>query len=136
MNGLGLLKAWQEHHGELKPEFQKEFLARPEVSQITEYSNAAILHYLPYHARLKRLLQRLRSDGRTAVKKTPSVPRAQPSTRKTPRKIDNTSTNSGVGLLKKPNNPNVEKTKSKADRPDRREMTRLRGIAQENKWWE
>ena len=136
MNGFGLLKAWQEHHGELKPEFQKEFLARPEVPQITEYSNAAILHYLPYHPRLKRLLQRLRRDGRTAVKKTPSVPRTQSSTRETPRKIDNPSMSSGLRPLKKPNNPNVERTKSKNDRPDRREIIRLRGIAQQNKWWE
>lgn len=136
MNSKGLLAEWQKHHGPLAPEHREQFLARPEVVEITEYSNAAIQHYLPYHPRLKRLLHRLRSDGRTAVKRTPSVPRAQSSTRESPRKIDNLSTNSGMKPLKKPNNPNVEKTKSKKDRPNRSEMNQLRGIAQSNKWWE
>jgi hypothetical protein len=136
LNGLGLLKAWQEHHGQLTPEFQREFLARPEVEQITEYSNAAIQNYLPYHPRLKRLLQRLRSDGRTAIKKTPPKPRAESSIRNSPRNLDTLPPNSGVKPLKTPNNPNFEKTKTKKDRPNRTEIKGMRAIAQSYKWWE
>ena len=136
MDAKGLLAAWQKHHGPLSPEHREQFLARPEVVQIIEYSNAAIQHYLPYHPRLKRLLHRLRNDGRTAVKRTLPTPRAQSSTRESPRKIRSSPTTSGLKPLKKPNNPNFEKTKSKKDRPNRSEMNRLRGIAQSNKWWE
>ena len=135
MTPLGLMKAWEAHHGALKPEHQREFLSRPEVAQILEYSKAAIEFHLPFHPRLKRLLQRLRRDGRAAVKKTPSRRRAAGETRKPPR-VKAQTLGSGVKEPKKPNNPNVERTKSKSERPTKGEMNRLRKIAQENKWWD
>ena len=135
MDAKGLLVAWQQHHGGLSPQHRALFLTRPEVEQITEYSNAAIKNYLPYHPRLKRLLQRLRSDGRTAVKKTPPKPRAETSVRDSPRKVKNLPLTSGVKPLKTPNNPNLEKTKAAKDRLSRSELNQLRGIAQSKKWW-
>lgn len=136
MDAKGLLIAWQHHHGVLSPKHRALFLTRPEVEQITEYSNAAIQNYLPYHPRLKRLLQRLRSDGRTAVKKTPPKPKAESSVRNSPRNLDTLPPGSGVKPLKTPNNPNFEKTKTKKDRPNRTEIKGLRAIAQSYKWWE
>ena len=136
MDAKGLLLAWQRHHGALSPQHRALFLTRPEVEQIIEYSNAAINSYLPYHRRLRQLLQRLRSDGRTAVKKTPPKPRADTSLRATPRKLENLQPDSGLRSLKRPNNPNPEKTKTKKDRASRSERDELRGIAQSKKWWE
>ena len=136
MDAKGLLLAWQRHHGALSPQHRALFLTRPEVERITEYSNAAIKTYLPHHRRLTQLLQRLRSDGRTAVKKTPPRPRADTSVRDTPRKVQSLQPDSGLRPLKRPNNPNPEKTKTKKDRPSRSEQDQLRGIAQSQKWWE
>ncbi len=135
MTPLGLMRAWEAHHGALKPEHQREFLSRPEVVQILEYSKAAIEFHLPFHPRLKRLLQRLRMDGRAAVKKTPPRPRTAGETRNPPRGMAQ-SVGSGVKGLKQPNYPNFERTKSKSERPNRGEMDRLRKIVQENRWWE
>lgn len=130
-----LLSAWQRHHGALSSSLQAEFLSRLELTQILEYSNAAIEFHLPFHPKLKRLLQRLGGDRRVAKMKT--LPSSEASIRSGGAQRGSTQAiESGVRQLKKPNNPNVNRTKSMSERPTKGENKRLRKIAQENRWWE
>jgi len=121
MNTRGLLKVWQEIHGPLTRGRREEFLARSEVAEITRYPSRAIYSYLPDHPKLQLLLERLRAGAAIEVKKPQPQASGEQPVRYRPSKT--------------PNNPSPEKTKLKRDRPNRKEMNRLRGIAQSDQWW-